>query len=263
MKRKLFAILIALMWLALPLTALRYALLWDQLPARMATHFAANGRANGWMARETALYFGLGLTAFVLIIFTTVALIILKQKADLDKSSFGLLGIFCFMTGFMFYVNNSIIEHNLTGNAVTVAPFMFGVPAAIVLCIVIYMRAQRGKPLPTSRILAEETHDAKGFSILFLVLGAIEFGIAMSIRVPAVRVAMSFLGVLIPADRGACLGRFSLPLHACRARDPHARPAAALHSAVADCEISPGEVDDAARLWHSRRRQHARLRLGQ
>jgi hypothetical protein len=196
MKRKLFTILIALMWLALPLTALRYAQVWDQLPARMATHFAANGGANGWMPRETSLYFGLGLTTVALIIFTIITVILLKQKAAPDTASFALLGVFYFMTGFTFYVNNSIIEHNLTGNPVTVAPFMFGVPGAIVLFTVIYIRAQRGEALPTSQVLAEETHGAKGFSILFLVLGAIEFAIALSIPILAVRVAMSFLGVL-------------------------------------------------------------------
>ena len=109
MKRKLFAILIALMWLALPLTALRYAQVWDQLPARMATHFGANGQPNGWMPRATSLYFGLGLTAFVLIIFTIITVILLKQKAQPDTASFALLGFFYFMTGSTFYVNNGFI----------------------------------------------------------------------------------------------------------------------------------------------------------
>ena len=196
MKRKLFAILIGLMWLALPLTALRYAQVWDQLPARMATHFGANGQPNGWMPRATSLYFGLGLTAFALIIFTVITVILLKQKAEPDTASFALLGFFYFMTGFIFYVNNSIIEHNLTGNPIAVAPFMLGVPVAIVLFVVIYMRAQRGEALPNSPVLAEETHDAKGFSILFLALAALEFAIAISIPVPGVRVAMSLIGVL-------------------------------------------------------------------
>jgi hypothetical protein len=194
MKRKLFAILTALMWLALPLVALRYAQVWNQLPARMATHFNANGQPNGWMPRETALYFGLGLTVFVLIIFTIISVILLKQKTDPETASFALLGFFYFVTGFTFYVNNSIIEHNLSGNPVTVAPLILGVPIAIVLFALIYMRAQRGEPLPASQILAEETHDAKGFSVLFLALAAIEFALAVSI--PGVRVAMSLIGTL-------------------------------------------------------------------
>jgi len=43
MNRKLFPILTAMMWLALPLTAVRYWQVWDQLPERMATHFGAGG----------------------------------------------------------------------------------------------------------------------------------------------------------------------------------------------------------------------------
>ena len=196
MKRKLFAILTALMWLAVPLVALRYAQVWDQLPARMATHFNASGQANGWMPRETALYFGLGFTAFVLLIFTIVAVILLKQKAAPDTSWFALLGFFYFMDGFTVYVNNSIIEHNLTGNPVTVAPFILALPLAIVLFVVIYTRAQRGQALPAGQVLAEETHNAKGFSILFLALAALEFTIAVLISATGVRVAMGFLGVL-------------------------------------------------------------------
>lgn len=196
MKRKLFAILTALMWLAVPLVALRYAQVWDQLPARMATHFNASGQANGWMPRETALYFGLGFTAFVLLIFTIVAVMLLKQRPDPDTSWFALLGFFYFMAGFTVYVNNSIIEHNLTGNPVTVAPLILALPVAIVLFVVIYMRGQRGQALPAGQILAEETHNAKGFSILFLALAALEFTIAVLISATGVRVAMGFLGLL-------------------------------------------------------------------
>lgn len=196
MKRKLFAILTALLWLAVPLVALRYAQVWDQLPARMATHFNASGQANGWMLRESSLYFGLGFTAFVLLIFTIIAAILLKQKADPDTSWFVLLAFFYFMAGFTVYVNNSIIEHNLTGNPVTVAPIILALPLAIALFVVIYTRAQRGEALPAGQILAEETHDARGFSILFLALAAIEFAIAFSISATGVRVAMSLLGLL-------------------------------------------------------------------
>ena len=63
-----------------PLTALRYWQVWDELPARMATHFDANGQPNGWMSREAALYFALGLTAFMLVIFTAIASDHAEQK---------------------------------------------------------------------------------------------------------------------------------------------------------------------------------------
>ena len=68
MNRRWFTILSALMWMALPLTALRYRQVWDQLPARMATHFAANGQANGWMSRDVSLYYALGVTTVTLVV---------------------------------------------------------------------------------------------------------------------------------------------------------------------------------------------------
>jgi hypothetical protein len=195
MNRRLFTTLTALMWIALPLTALRYAQVWDQLPARMATHFAASGQPNGWMPRATSLYFALGLTAFVLIIFTGIALVVLKQKAMPGSSSIPILAFFYLMLGCVFYVNNSILAHNLTGSPVAVAPVLLGVPLAIVAFTVVYMRAQRGKALPEAPSLAEETHSSKPFAALFLVLAAIEFSIGFAIPQASVRAGMSLLGV--------------------------------------------------------------------
>ncbi|MGC2194424.1 MAG: DUF1648 domain-containing protein [Terriglobales bacterium] len=195
MNRKLFTILTALLWIALPLTALRYAQVWDRLPARMATHFAANGQPNGWMPREVSLYFALALTVFVLIIFTGIVLVIRKQKATLQASSIALLGFFYLMLGCVFYVNNSILAHNLTGSPVAVAPVLLGVPLAILLFAVVYLRAQRGEALPEAQSLAEETHGSKGFAALFLVLAAVELSIAFAIPQAGVRAGTSLLGV--------------------------------------------------------------------
>src|ERR1700757_1900235 len=113
MNRKRFQLATVLMWLALPLTALRYWQVWDRLPALMATHFAANGQANGWMTREAALYFVLGLLTFLLLIFTAIMYVALKQH---NPSVFnaGLLAFFYFILGVIFYGNHSVIEYNLT-----------------------------------------------------------------------------------------------------------------------------------------------------
>jgi hypothetical protein len=193
MNRRLFTILTALMWLALPLTALRYWQVWDQLPARMATHFAADGHPNGWMSREVALYYALGVTAFLLIVFTGIAFVVLKQKAATDTSPFALLGLFYAILGFMFYVNNSILQHNLTGNAVTVAPVLLGVPFAIVLFTLIYLRGQRGAALPQGQTLAEETHGSRPFAVFFAALAVFEFVILAAIPQTGVRIGMGVL----------------------------------------------------------------------
>jgi uncharacterized protein DUF1648 len=196
MTRKVFTIGIALMWIALPLTALRYAQAWGQLPARMATHFNALGQANGWMSRETSLYFALGLTGFVLVVFTAIALVIARQKTMPDPVAFAMLGFFYLIVGVVFYGNESILRHNLTGNPVSVSPVLFGVPVAVVLIAALYLSAHRGEALPESPILAEETHASKPFAILFLSLAIIELAVAASIPQGGVRAGISVLVLL-------------------------------------------------------------------
>jgi hypothetical protein len=196
MNRKLFTILTALMWVMLPLTALCYWQVWDQLPARMATHFGANGQPNDWMPREVSRYFALGLTAFMLIIFTGIALLVLKQKATPDRSSSALLGFFYVILGFVFYVNNSVIEHNLTGRPVTVATGLLGVPITIVLFVLIYMHAQRGPALPEGQTLAEEVHGSRMFAVLFAVVALVQFAVFASVPQFGLRAGMGLMCAL-------------------------------------------------------------------
>jgi hypothetical protein len=184
------------MWIAIPLTALRYWQVWDALPASMATHFAADGRPNGWMSREAALYYALGVTAFILIVFTGLAVVVLKQGATLDSTSFALVGFFYVIVGFVFYVNNGILNHNLTGRPVEITPVMLGLPLAIVLFMWVYLRAQRGQALPEGQTLAEETHGSSRFAGLFVVLALVEFSLAFAIPQTSVRIAMGLLGLL-------------------------------------------------------------------
>jgi uncharacterized membrane protein len=194
MNRKLFTILTALIWIALPLTALRFWQAWDALPASMATHFAADGHPNGWMPRETALYFALGVTGFILVIFTGIAVVVLRQKAKLDAASFVLLGLFYVVVGFVFYVNNGIINHNLSGRPMVASPVLLGLPLAIVLFTWIYIRAQRGPALPEAKTLAEETHGSPLFAGVFLLIGLVQFAVAVAIPQMSVRIAMTLLG---------------------------------------------------------------------
>ena len=201
MNRKAFTILTALMWIALPLTALLYAQAWNQLPARMATHFGVDGQPNGWMSRETSVYFALGITAFVLTIFTAIAFVILKQKTMPDPVAFAMLGFFYLIVGFVFYGTYSVLQHNLTGQPVTIFPLVLGIPVAVVLIAAVYLRAHRGDVLPEAQTLAEETHGSKPFAVLFILLAMLELSIALSIpgasiRGVSVRAALSVLAIL-------------------------------------------------------------------
>src|SRR5215831_11352433 len=132
MKRP-FNILIALMWLALPLTAWRYWTVWDQLPLRMATHFDGNGHAHGWMLRNTSFQFALGLTAFVLVVFTIIAYGMHRSSTS-PTLSWAMLGFFYLMTGFIYFANSKVIDYNLTAEEVHASRF-WGMFVAVMVAL--------------------------------------------------------------------------------------------------------------------------------
>ena len=196
MNRRPFAILTALMWIALPLTALRYAQVWNELPTRMATHFNAAGQPNGWMPRDSSLHFGLGLVAFVLVVFTVIALVIRSQQTMPDAASYALLGFFYLIIGFIVYGNESVIQYNVAGRPIVIAPMLIGVPLALVVFTFIYLRGHRGQALPEAQTIAEESHGSKPLGVFFLLLAGIEFAVAFSVPAMGVRIGMGLLGTL-------------------------------------------------------------------
>jgi hypothetical protein len=110
MNRDWYQSLVLLMWLALPMSALEYWLAWDRFPARMAVHFDANWRPNGFTSREGALELGLGIMVVMLVLFTgsTLAAHALKPGA-----AWPVLVISYVVLGFVWYGNHSIVEFNL------------------------------------------------------------------------------------------------------------------------------------------------------
>jgi hypothetical protein len=113
MERKLFQIVVGLTWLALPLTALNYWSAWDRLPARVAVHFDVNWRPNGWTSRESSLMLALGTTAFLLLIFT-IASYAARGAAVSNLARWSMVVVFYVVLGFVYYVNNWIVDRNLT-----------------------------------------------------------------------------------------------------------------------------------------------------
>jgi hypothetical protein len=102
--------LVALMWLALPITAVDYSRNWDRLPTRMAVHFDANWQPNGYTSREGALELGLGVMVFMLVV-STVGLLI--AHALRPAAAWPLLVVFYVTIGFVWFGNHSIIKWNL------------------------------------------------------------------------------------------------------------------------------------------------------
>lgn len=110
MNREWFKAAILVMWLALPVTAWDYWRVWDQLPARMAVHFDANWRPNGYTSREGALELGVGIMTTMLVLFTVTILIVLAMK---PSSIWPVLVISCAVLGVCCYANYSIVDFNL------------------------------------------------------------------------------------------------------------------------------------------------------
>ncbi len=112
MNRKPPQLVIWLMWLALPINAWNYWRVWDRLPARMAVHLNANWQADGWTARGNSWVSSLGLTVFLLVVFTIAAYAV-RAAAKPALTAWTLLGVFYLMIGFVSYLGNWVIEYNL------------------------------------------------------------------------------------------------------------------------------------------------------
>ena len=184
------------MWLALPLTAFRFWAVWDRLPARMATHFNANWQPNGWMSRIVALEFALGITAFLLVIFTVILLVMERQKGA-AAVSWAFLGFSYVTVGFIFAVNSKVVSYNLGGQSAELRGWMLVPPLAIIGFTVVYLLASRRDPVSPSVVLADEAH---GSAFWGLVIMASAAGCIVSVwRAPlaAVRLGVGLVFVFL------------------------------------------------------------------
>lgn len=183
------------MWLAMPITAFRFWLAWDRLPLRMATHFNLNGQPNGWMPRETALYFALGVTALAVVVFTVISYVAHKTHAP-DLLSWSLLGFFYLIIGFVYAGNSGVVQFNLDGQRVGIDFWTVLVPVAMVALVAIFLGTKRGASLPFAAVIAEESHGSRAWSLLFIALLLGQFAAAVVIPTPPVRIASIILCVL-------------------------------------------------------------------
>jgi len=113
MERRLFIAALALAWVTLPLTALNYQRAWNRLPARMAVHFDASWRPNGWTSREGARTLALGMTAFLLLTFTLAGFFVGRAEVSMP-SRWVMLAVFYFAIGILYFVNKWIVDRSLS-----------------------------------------------------------------------------------------------------------------------------------------------------
>ncbi len=161
----LFRMLTALQWLALPILAVMFGSVWQQLPSRLATHFDLANQPNGWMSREEALVVMLGISTTVLIAATWIG----SRIHEPDATAWGLVALFYVIQGTLIYAEQSIIDFNLSGKPVHAGPVVLVGIVAGVLLIVLSLASHRGTELPAGRVFANETH---GSALWALVCGA-------------------------------------------------------------------------------------------
>jgi hypothetical protein len=195
MNRKVFQMLTWLMWAALPVTAFRFWLAWDRLPLQMATHFNFNGQPNGWMPRATALYFALGVTALVVVVFTVISYVAHKTHAP-QPLSWSLLAFFYLVIGFVYAGNSGVIQYNLDGQRGEIDFWNVLVPPATIALVAIFLGTKRGASLPFATVIAEESHGSRAWSLLFIALLLAQFAAAIAIPAPPMRIASVILCVL-------------------------------------------------------------------
>jgi hypothetical protein len=193
MNDKFYRSMVWMLWLALPLTGLQYWLVWDQLPVSLATHFDAAGRPNGWMTRQTALLFPLGMTLFLLIIFTAVLGRVRKSEAG----AWAVLGMGYVVLGVVCWGNHAVINYNLYGSPVQVGPIIITVIASVFVVMAVFLGSKRGASLAAGPVIAEEVHAAPMWALVFVIPLVAELAVIVAVPNAGLRFGLGLLTLLL------------------------------------------------------------------
>ena len=197
MDSKLYRALTAMLWLALPLTALQYWSVWDQLPGRMATHFGAAGQPNGWMTRETSLIFAMVVTTLLLAALTWA----LTRVRKPDVLAWSLLAMLYVVMGALFSINIAVLNYNLYGRPLNIVPALAVVFIAAIALTAVALVSKRGVELPRHAdvVKAEEVHGSLLWASVFTVLTLVEVGVIAVIPLGGLRWVMALPALLLLA----------------------------------------------------------------
>jgi hypothetical protein len=207
MNRKTFQLGAWLMWLALPILALREGQVWNRLPARMATHFDLADHANGWMSREMSLGFDLGFMALMLAVFS-MALWASQRKSSVGTFSWALLAFFYVQIGLIYLLLGQILDFNLHGTALNRVPLTVIATVAILILLAIYLGSQRGTSIPSGALIAEEVHTGGAWSLfLSIPLVALVWSISASAASGA-RILLACVSLILLAACGMAWSGF-------------------------------------------------------
>jgi hypothetical protein len=193
--------LTALLWLAPIAIAVRYWQVWDRLPMRVASHFNAAGRANGWMTRGAMLSFDVIFLAFLAGIFFA-ALHFVERKYALAKLWWALLAFFHAEIWTLAWLLNSTLEYNLNGSPIAILPLLIvsGLGGAVIVAFA--LGEKRGTKLLASDVLAEEVHSGRRLGVSFLLIVAALTAMALTIPNSTARLAFGLSAAITAAAYG-------------------------------------------------------------
>jgi hypothetical protein len=195
MDNKSYRTVTALLWLALPLVAFQFWTVWNELPARMASHFGAAGQPNGWMSRESLAIFSVLLVTFLLATFTWV----LSRVRKPDALAWSLLAMFYVVVGVLLAVNSAVLKFNIYGRPLNIWPELVIVFVSAFVVIGVALSSKRGAVLPRPAAATEvaEVHASPLWALLFAAFTAIELGVTALIPLPGLRLAMALPALLL------------------------------------------------------------------
>lgn len=199
MDSKLYRTTTALLWLALPLAGFQYWMVWDQLPARMASHFGATGQPNGWMTRETSIILSLVLLVFILATFTWALTRIRKP----DALAWSLLAMFYVVIAVLLSITSSVLDYNLHARPLNIVPEMVVIFVAAFAVIAVAFSAKRGPELPRPATVpevqseVEEIHAAPLWALVFAILTAAELCVIAVVPLGGLRIVMVLPALLL------------------------------------------------------------------
>jgi hypothetical protein len=168
MNRTTYKTLISLLWLAPFAMALRYWQVWDRLPSRVASHFDAAGRANGWTPPATSAEWTIGFLSGLAALFT-VLLYLGQRKYGLAKLSWALLAFLHLEMWAIAYGLNSTIDYNLYGTPIAIVPLAVITVVGGLAITAFALVEKRGTAFSDAEVVAEEVHTGKAWGAFLLV----------------------------------------------------------------------------------------------
>ncbi|HKW18765.1 MAG TPA: DUF1648 domain-containing protein [Terriglobales bacterium] len=191
--RRGYRLCAALLWLALPASALLYASSWHRLPARVATHFDFQGLPNGWASRDALMIF------FLVLMFGIVATAtwVLSRVRKPDPTAWALLALFYVVAGTLLWSENSVIRFNAAGVPVNVTPVLSTIIGTAIAVAIIALITRRGAELTPLAPVSEERHASAGWTGLFVLTALAMCLLAGIIPVAGARFAVGFGAILM------------------------------------------------------------------